>query len=149
MNITYYSVPLLPLWKKTEAHKKIRNNKEEHIRSTWSSLLLTSLLTKGIHAEEILEYGWYIGFVTHIIWAGSLHFLHLLLVFSFQTCQTIQPPFPLACINSLNFYKCPLWDCACVCIATQLTVFFHQQLVYSKWLSCNVPFLQLFLTCFS
>jgi hypothetical protein len=35
---------------------KIRNNRE-HIRSTWSSLLLTSLLTTGIHAEEIFEYG--------------------------------------------------------------------------------------------
>ena len=113
----------MPLRKKTCAPTKIRNNKEECIRSTCSSLLLTSLLTKGIQAEEILEYGWYIGFVTHIIWAGSLHFLHLLLVYSFQTCQPIQPPFPLACINSLNFYRCPLWDCACVCTATQLTVF--------------------------
>jgi hypothetical protein len=52
---------------KNWSSQKIRNNKEEHIRSTWSSLLPTSLLTKGIHAEKILEYGWYIGILTHII----------------------------------------------------------------------------------
>ena len=65
-DITYYPVSLLPLWKKNGAPKKIRNDRE-HIRSTWSFLLLTSLLTKGIHAEEIFEYGRYIGFVTHVI----------------------------------------------------------------------------------
>jgi hypothetical protein len=86
------------------------------------------LLTKGIHAEEILEYGWYLEFVAHVIWASSLHFLHLLLVFSLQIFQPIQSLFPLACINSLNFFKCPLWDFVCVCTATQLTVFFHQWL---------------------
>ena len=59
-----------------------------------------------------------IGFVTHVIWAGSMHFLHLLLVFSFQTFQHIQSPFPLACMNSLNFFKCPLLDFACVCTNT-------------------------------
>jgi len=47
--------------------QKIRNIKEEPIRSTWSSLLLTLLITKGINAEEVLEYGRCIGFVTHII----------------------------------------------------------------------------------
>jgi hypothetical protein len=51
----------------------------------------------------------------HIIWAGSLHFLHLLLVFSYRTCQPIQLPFPLACMNSLNFYKWPpLRLCLCL-----------------------------------
>jgi hypothetical protein len=148
LDITYYIVSLLSPWKKTGAHTKIRKNKEEHVRSTWSSLLLTSLLTKGIHAGEIFEYGWYIVFVTHVILAGSMHFLHLLLVFSFQTRQPIQPPLPLACINSLSFYKCPLWDPACVSTATQLTVFSHQWLAYLKWLRCNVPFLQFFLAHF-
>jgi hypothetical protein len=60
-------MPLLPPLKKTGAQMKVRNNKEKHIRSTWSSMLLTSLLTKGIHAEEILEYGWYLEFVAHVI----------------------------------------------------------------------------------
>jgi len=63
----YCTVPLLPPWKETGAHTKIRNNKEEHISSTWSSLLLTSLLTKAIHVEVILEYGWYIAFMTRVI----------------------------------------------------------------------------------
>jgi hypothetical protein len=67
LDITYYTVPLLPVCKKTRAPTKIRNNKEEHIRSTWSSLYLISLLSKGTYADEILEYGWYIGFVTHVI----------------------------------------------------------------------------------
>jgi hypothetical protein len=108
LDITYYTVPLLPPLKKSGAHMKVRNKKEKHIRYTWCSVLLTSLITKGIHAEEILDFGWYLEFVTHVIWAGSLQFLHLLLVFSFQTCQPIQSPFPLACINSLNFFKFPL-----------------------------------------
>jgi len=62
--------------RKMECTRKIRKNKEEHIRSTWSSLLLTSFLTEGIHAEEIFECVWYIVFVTHVIWAGSMRFLH-------------------------------------------------------------------------
>ena len=53
--------------------------------------------------------------------SGFLSFPNLILVFSFQTCQPIQTHFPLACTNSLNFYKCLLWDFACVCTATQLT----------------------------
>jgi hypothetical protein len=73
--ITYYTVPLLPVCKKTASPTKIRNNKEEHIRSTWSSLYLISLLSKGIYAEEIFGYGWYIGFVT----------CHLSLVLAFPT----------------------------------------------------------------
>jgi hypothetical protein len=77
-----------------------------------------------------------------------LHFLHLLLACSFQICQPIQSPFPLACINSLNYFKCPLWYHACVCTTTQLTVFFHQWNVYSKWLRWNVSLLQFFLAHF-
>jgi hypothetical protein len=102
---------------------KFRYNKKEHIRSTWSSLLLNSLLNKGIHVEEIFEYGWYIGSVTQVIWAGSLHHLHLLLVFIFQTCQPIQPPLPLACMNSLNSYKRPLWEYACLYSHTANSLF--------------------------
>jgi hypothetical protein len=114
LDITYYTVPLLPPLKKTGAYMKVRSNKEKHIRSTWSSLLLTSFLTKGIHVEEILEYGWYTGFVTcHLSW--FLAFPNLLLVFSYQTCQPIQSSFPLACMNSLNFYKCLLLG-LCLCL---------------------------------
>jgi hypothetical protein len=55
VDFTYYSVTLPPPWNKTKTTMKIRNNKEEHIRPTQSSLLLTSFLIKGIHAEKFFN----------------------------------------------------------------------------------------------
>jgi hypothetical protein len=55
VDITYYTVTLLTPWKKTTTTMKIRNNKEEHIRPPQCSLLLTSFLIEGIHAEKFLN----------------------------------------------------------------------------------------------
>jgi hypothetical protein len=94
LDITYYTVTVLSLLKKSGAYMNIRNNKEEHIRSTWSSLLLTSFLTKGIHAEESLSYGVYKGFVTcHL---RCFHaFPTLVISFYFPNMPTYPTTFPI------------------------------------------------------
>jgi len=65
------------------------------------SMYVTMSISRGLYPNLDLQTANKLHYI-------ALHFLQLLRVFSFQTYQPNQPHFPLACMNSLNFYKCPL-----------------------------------------
>jgi hypothetical protein len=44
---------------------------------------------RGIHIGKMSRLGWLIGLVEHAIWADSLYFLYLLLLFNFQNPSVI------------------------------------------------------------
>jgi hypothetical protein len=49
---------------------------------------------------EMSKLDWLIGFVKHALWAGSLYFLKLLLLFNFQNPSFI-PAYPMALFTGM------------------------------------------------